>query len=560
MNKVIRILTFCCLTLVMQCMQSMHGMMRVASKDKVMTIKKQKNEKQGDEILITITDESTGKQYIFSTTKTTLTISQKITLTPKYPKLLGNRATTPDEFSNLSKEIEKLGATGNKIIINATSPDNLISFYNSVIGTIKTLRQNLSMPRELPEIPRKSVTASPAPQTKQQVSATPPSAEKSVAPAQEPTDIKQEEKLVRPTGEVVSTIEEKEPVILEESQQPLTSTETEESIPIPRPIQPIPIKEATLELTPIPLPSTKPAPPQQPESQPVGGAGVGASIGTLPMISPMLTGQYFKYQASGTSGEQDIAQKNVAMFKTTAQLAAMGAAAGAAVGGLHLLRQYLFQAPAGFAEQLKKLDGNSISDKIVEIGGKRYVLARAFDDLTQTGYGEGSGQTYDDNRHYEIYLMPDDPHLVGLFLAVIKMINESAGDLKDAIAFIALRPTPRVYNDYSLTSILWRTQQVLPRIVICLKNSKNKAFKTEAQKLINAINALISREFTLMKPRRYQPWGSQQLTPFISAGYCNLNYKKKNPKQFQAGWFSGDMAYPALPRQFLQLNPPLGVK
>jgi hypothetical protein len=105
-------------------------------------------------------------------------------------------------------------------------------------------------------------------------------------------------------------------------------------------------------------------------------------------------------------------------------------------------------------KSLEKLTKNEISNTTTaEIGGKRYLLANNFDDISNI---------YDGN-HYEIYLMPQNEKLVDVFLALLTAMNKYKKD----IAFIAIRPTPGI-------SMSACSRKPLPRIIISLKPNSTK--------------------------------------------------------------------------------------
>jgi hypothetical protein len=341
---------------------------------------------------------------------------------------------------------------------------------------------------------------------------------------------------------------EDRPLIPAPEEQPVT-------LPIPKALQKFQEKATEKELQ-----------RQRPWSPSFYAAYIGGSsviTGGARILSSVVN-PYLQNLSNKIRGLESNAKISTDDIKSAARYAAAGVTAAAVVSGLDLLKQYIFQAPVGFAEQLKKLNADNISQEALKIGGKDYLLARVFDNLDAAGYKDDWVyiQQHGYNQHYEIYFMPDDAHLIDLFLTIIKYLNES--EFKDRIAFVALRPTPRIYNDYSVIGILSR--QVLPRIIICLKGSGGiPTHKPIAQNIINAINNLIrsDQQFKRMKSEGYQPWGSQKLTPFISTGLGSLDYKRSHLHEFQAprSWRTlylsiGDMAYPSGREKDLRLESP----
>jgi hypothetical protein len=110
-------------------------------------------------------------------------------------------------------------------------------------------------------------------------------------------------------------------------------------------------------------------------------------------------------------------------------------------------------------KSLEKLTKDNISNKTtVEIGGKRYLLAKNFDDISNI---------YTDN-HYEIYLMPWDHILVYIFTRLLNTMDiYKMNQYKKDIAFIAIRATPGI-------SMSACSRKPLPRIIISLKPNSTK--------------------------------------------------------------------------------------
>jgi hypothetical protein len=274
-------------------------------------------------------------------------------------------------------------------------------------------------------------------------------------------------------------------------------------------------------------------------------------------------------------------QPTLSGSQRAAGIAAAGAV-GAAGAGLSLLRQYIFQAPAGFAEQLNLLNDKNISKKTVFIGGKEYLLALGLDKLEEAGYSTGKKGPHGNGQHYEIYVSPDQAHLVHLFLAILTELSTTYSALRDSIAFIALRPTPRVYNDSSFTGFFSR--EVLPHIVICLKSITDIGRATivarDISQLICRLTTQVASSFQgrlypklhNMVPSGYQPRNSQTVTrrwredkdkkttDYTFAGFGSPDYKKYHKDDFERhyNWYgmptADDMAYPKKRERYLKIE------
>lgn len=197
----------------------------------------------------------------------------------------------------------------------------------------------------------------------------------------------------------------------------------------------------------------------------------------------------------------------------------------------------------------------------VMIGGNRYLLAKAFHDTKNTGYSpQPSIFTMDPAtpyNHYEIYVMPNDLHLTDTFTTLItKLTQKTNKTLADSIAFIAIRPTSEIYNS-SMPFI----RQVLPRIVIVLKNT---ATKDNAQNIILILNELLKNKTASGYWPRYSekiPNNVDQTPNLIYVGYGNSDFKSANPSLFERKtWLGipqpGDMAYPRNPGNLkIQIRP-----
>jgi hypothetical protein len=292
-----------------------------------------------------------------------------------------------------------------------------------------------------------------------------------------------------------------------------------------------------------------------------------------------------RYQGFATTrGEQKTGRS---LYTSLAKYFGAGVLAGALVSGkkldapvavgalglLYGLRQESLAASPGWKEQIAKLNSDNISDKTVSIGGKTYLLAKGFDKIESAGYGFGflntpnSPSSYymtGDGNHYEIYLMPDDTRLVDLFLDITNLLNAMSDDVKQKIAFIALRPTPRVYDTNAITSLFSR--QVLPRIVICFKSEQSK--KQDVEMVIRPIKNFID---SLVKANKvqtsgYHPRYSAKITDtddIIYVGFGSGDYKKlpyrsdeferKGPPLWRA---YDDMAYQKGREQELKMTVP----
>ena len=240
----------------------------------------------------------------------------------------------------------------------------------------------------------------------------------------------------------------------------------------------------------------------------------------------------------------------------------VGALAGAkkleapVVGGtwglLYGLRQEYLAASPGWKAQMEKLNPDNISDRTVSISGKTYLLAKGFDAIEAAGYSPHVRMS-GDGKHYEIYLMPSDTHLVDFFLDITNFLN-TVPDLKKTIAFVALRPTPRIYDTNAITSVFSR--QVLPRIIICFRKGAFKISQPSILKnMIQWINRFITNKTQyIVQPSGYPPRYSEEITNIIYIGFGSGDYKKLHPNEFKrhtkTTWYGrtvsedNDMAYP----------------
>jgi hypothetical protein len=283
--------------------------------------------------------------------------------------------------------------------------------------------------------------------------------------------------------------------------------------------------------------------------------GAGASLGLVPMVASLV------------GEEVAFAHYNREMLKSTPALATAGALAGLAYTyGKH----HIFKTPPGWEAQLKSLNATNTSPNSVSILENTYILAKDFDAIGAAGYNDNDNKIAG-SRHYEIYLMPAHQFLFELFTDIRrKLLFLKDKSLKDTIAFIALRPTPRVYDTYNLTDLLSR--KVLPRIVIAFKSSVPLEEQKKAAE--NLILLIRSTRWRQMESSGYQPWGSKKITDLIFAGLGSLNYKKLHPAVFKAQptlfnvrtwlnavWSSkGEMAYPLGQEKKLELHLISGVK
>lgn len=203
--------------------------------------------------------------------------------------------------------------------------------------------------------------------------------------------------------------------------------------------------------------------------------------------------------------------------------------------------------------KLESLTKNNILDGSMFIGGKEYFLSAKFNNTVSAGYtriGEPETDIGTKWQHYEIYIIPDNEHLIDLFADINGWAQELDPAIKEHIAFIALRPTPDVYTTSNPL-----TRQVLPRIIICLKpmpaDQTLQNYKEFTQSLIKNLYIQFSKTFNHMRESGYHPRYSEKLTPYIFVGFGGQNYKdiKEHQNLFERNqtWYGTsaptDMAY-----------------
>ncbi len=222
---------------------------------------------------------------------------------------------------------------------------------------------------------------------------------------------------------------------------------------------------------------------------------------------------------------------------------------------------YSIKAPLNFAGLLQDLRPLLDPTKSIFIGGKEYMVAKEFNDITHTGYlrknitltaaytaENNTSHSLTTHNQYEIYLMPDDSNLVYTFGEITQVLhNELAAE---NIAFIAIRPTPNPNND---------AKQILPRIVIVLKHHASTA---NAEQILKITYKALKKEANI-KPSGYWPRYSEEIifddnawTPITEnlkrifyIGMGNTDFKSLHPENFERKKFlgitrHGDMAYP----------------
>jgi hypothetical protein len=174
---------------------------------------------------------------------------------------------------------------------------------------------------------------------------------------------------------------------------------------------------------------------------------------------------------------------------------------------------------------------------------KSYLLSSAFDDKDRAL----------DCEHYELYLMPKDDYLVDIFLAVhdflkLQKINEASA--ANAVAFIALRPTP------GITKSPYNAKN-LPRIIIGFKHGATKKDVINIAQMLDEYFKTAYTNYLDVISLDVQPRYSQQLNKLMYAAYGSADCKdeagaqeefaRKKAKTFWQRWVSGptdiDMAY-----------------
>jgi hypothetical protein len=235
-------------------------------------------------------------------------------------------------------------------------------------------------------------------------------------------------------------------------------------------------------------------------------------------------------------------------------------AVGALLGAPgELIKQYK-AAPPGWLDQIKQLNVHNVSEKTVAIMGKDYLLSKYFDNIKAAGYDPYSNDMGD----YGFELMPPVSKVVTLFFDLEKWFNKEKDEVKDKIAFIALRPTPELYDGSGLFS----HGQVVPRIIIGLKlqpDVSDQVRKSGAEEVLFSLvdflvpTGSISLPGSFPESKDFPPY-TQKLGSILSAAFGSRNYKAKHPGDFESHkkyvWFGSlpnDMAYPRGREKALQL-------
>lgn len=164
---------------------------------------------------------------------------------------------------------------------------------------------------------------------------------------------------------------------------------------------------------------------------------------------------------------------------------------GAGLGSMYGLYGWSrLKAPAGFYESLRQLEvPDLISHTILMNGEKQYLVANGFDNLDA-----------DKTKVTEIYVQPDDAHLVSMFMTIVKAFNDDY-KYKSLISLVAMRPSPEPYNGLNPF-----TREVLPRIIIRVRRNHEdlldlNSFKNLFDKVVDVVNQKDPR----LQSSGYQP-------------------------------------------------------
>jgi hypothetical protein len=247
----------------------------------------------------------------------------------------------------------------------------------------------------------------------------------------------------------------------------------------------------------------------------------------------------------------------------------IGTALGGVAGLLYNVRSEYLAADPGWAEQLGKLNATNISDTIIRSNGKDYITAQDFNNLEAPHFHSTVGGALDWHAGYEFHLMTMPLHQIGLFLHLQNAAKVTLF-VKDLIAIIAVRPSPRIYDTSGIKGRLFagKLNDILARIIIFLKTDLNK---DQAQIVARWIYYQIQGyaqakniEITDLNPNGYWPSYTQELTPVshvLFARYNSITYAKMQAKQrsefaYKSYFFTAndDLAYPNLAYPKNKLN------